>query len=560
MTMEQLADAARTGRELDLTGSEPLDAAVLVELLAADRPPRAVRLRGARIVGELDLGAMTIDCPLALEQCVFTGAVRLTETEAKSIGLRGSQVGYLRADNVRTTGFLDLAEIEVARGMNLNGAHIGRDLYLTRARLRHLEKTSLLAMGIEVGGNLAARDLTAEGELAFTDTAIGGHFDFSGASVRNPGGTALTADNLQVGTSLLAERFSAAGAVFLSGARVGGNLVLDDARLSNPDAFALSADQISVAHDISFRNGFSSDGPIRLIEARVGGRVVFDGSVTTRQYPAFVGDGIHVEGDLEFRRDFTADGEIRLVDGRIGHKLRFVGTSTVPAGGAAFELSSAQADILELLPAEPFRGQVDVVRTRVNELFDEPGRWPSEPGLAGFEYQILRNEGASVRQRLSWLRSDGFGYSPAGYDQLAAAYRRRGRVEAARRVQVAKQWRRRRVLNPLGKLWNWLLYLTVGYGYRTWLAGLWLVLLVSFGTSLFGGAYRSDMRAAAPSGPAFQPIAYSLDVLIPIVDLGQKKAWYPQGPAQVWSWVFTGAGWVLTTAVVAGLTNALKRD
>lgn len=560
MEIDELAEAARTGRELDLTDGEPLDAALLVELLSGDRPPRAVRLRGARITGELDLGAMTIGCPLALERCVFNGAVRLTETEAKSISLRGSRIHYLRADDLRTSGVLDLARIEVAYVLNLSGAHVGRDLHLSGARLGQVDKTALLAIGLEVGGHLRARELTAEGAVILTDATIGGHFDLTGASVRNPGDRALTADNLQVGTFMRGEGFSATGAVFLSGARIGAELVFDGAQLSNPDDFALSADRISVTHELLFRNGFSADGPIRLVEARIGGRVVFDGSVTTRHHPALVGDGIRVDGDLEFRKDFTTDGEIRLCDGRIGHKLRFVGKSSVPAGGATLDLSSLRADVLELLNHEPFHGKVDLVRTRVRELVDGPDCWSPELGLAGFEYKTLHTDAVNVRQRLSWLRRDGFGYSPAGYDQLAAAYRRLGHVEAARRVQVAKQWRRRRVLNPLGKLWNWLLYLIVGYGYRTWLAGLWLVLLVALGTSLFGGTYRADMRASAPAGPAFQPVAYSLDVLVPIVDLGQKKSWYPQGAAQVWSWVFTGAGWVLTTAVVAGLTNALKRD
>jgi hypothetical protein len=127
-------------------------------------------------------------------------------------------------------------------------------------------------------------------------------------------------------------------------------------------------------------------------------------------------------------------------------------------------------------------------------------------------------------------------------------------------VGIAKQWRRRRELNPLGKIWNWLLYLTVGYGYRTWLAALWLTALLAIGTAVFTNAYPTHLRSASPSGPEFQPVAYTLDVLLPIVDLGQEKAWYPQDSARVWAWVLTGAGWVLTTTVIAGLTNALKRD
>lgn len=68
------------------------------------------------------------------------------------------------------------------------------------------------------------------------------------------------------------------------------------------------------------------------------------------------------------------------------------------------------------------------------------------------------------------------------------------------------------------------------------------------------------MIATRQPAPAFHPPAYTLDVLLPILNLGQQDAWQPQGAALGWSWVLIGAGWVLTTAVVAGLTSILKRD
>jgi hypothetical protein len=49
-------------------------------------------------------------------------------------------------------------------------------------------------------------------------------------------------------------------------------------------------------------------------------------------------------------------------------------------------------------------------------------------------------------------------------------------------------------------------------------------------------------------------------VLLPIGDLGQEKAWIPQGWARNWAWFLIGAGWFLTTAAVAGLTGIFKRD
>jgi hypothetical protein len=201
-----------------------------------------------------------------------------------------------------------------------------------------------------------------------------------------------------------------------------------------------------------------------------------------------------------------------------------------------------------------------LTNAQVGSFYDAPAGGPVVVRLRGFVYEVLENDSVSVRARLAWLARHEGGYAPGIYDQLAAAYRRTGHVEAARRVAIAKQWRRRRELNPLGKVWNWLLYLTVGYGYRTWLAGLWLAGLLLVGAVVFAGAQSTQMRPAATSVPQFQPVVYTLDVLLPVVDFGQEKAWIPLDSARVWSWVLTGAGWLLTTTVIAGLTNAIKRD
>jgi hypothetical protein len=126
----------------------------------------------------------------------------------------------------------------------------------------------------------------------------------------------------------------------------------------------------------------------------------------------------------------------------------------------------------------------------------------------------------------------------------------------ARTVGVAKQRNRRHMLNPL----NWLQYLSVGYGYRTWLAGIWLAGLAVLGWWVFTRAYPHHMSPATPKPPAFHALVYTLDVLLPIVDLGQEKAWTPHGWALYWSWSLIAVGWVLTTAAVAGLTGIFKRD
>jgi hypothetical protein len=101
-----------------------------------------------------------------------------------------------------------------------------------------------------------------------------------------------------------------------------------------------------------------------------------------------------------------------------------------------------------------------------------------------------------------------------------------------------------------------------GYGYRTWLAGLWLLGWWAAGTLVFAAAYPHYLIPAAPNAPhhAFQPVIYALDVLLPVVDLNQQEFWIPQGLARWFAWASILAGWLLATAVAAAVTGAVKRD
>jgi hypothetical protein len=101
----------------------------------------------------------------------------------------------------------------------------------------------------------------------------------------------------------------------------------------------------------------------------------------------------------------------------------------------------------------------------------------------------------------------------------------------------------------------------VGHGYRAWLAGLWLVALWIIGIVLFELAYPEHFKPAQPVDevPPFNARLYSLDVILPVIDIRQEAAWIAEGPAQIGA-LLTIAGWVLATAAVAALTGLLKKD
>ena len=63
-----------------------------------------------------------------------------------------------------------------------------------------------------------------------------------------------------------------------------------------------------------------------------------------------------------------------------------------------------------------------------------------------------------------------------------------------------------------------------------------------------------------PSHPSFQPVAYALDLILPILDLGQEKAFIPVGVTQWIAWASALTGWLLATAVIAGITRRLVRS
>jgi hypothetical protein len=99
---------------------------------------------------------------------------------------------------------------------------------------------------------------------------------------------------------------------------------------------------------------------------------------------------------------------------------------------------------------------------------------------------------------------------------------------------------------------------TVGYGYQPWRAALWLIVLLAAGSVVFAAAPPPPLPHG--STPHFIPVIYTLDLLLPVVDLGQKHAFNPAGAEQWFSYVLIAAGWLLATTIAAGVARVLSRN
>jgi len=345
------------------------------------------------------------------------------------------------------------------------------------------------------------------------------------------------------------------GQVKLVRARLTGGFRMNGTKITNTDGWGVFGGGLSVEAGTFWRNADITGG-VRLTGARMGGGFFLYGA--TLRAPgkdAMDGGNMIVEDAMECSRGFTAIGAIRLRGARVSGTLSFdQGAIRAVNQQRALQLSHMQVDELILTWTEAV-GEVSLTYSRVGVLLDGPAHWPAELRLNGLVYESLR--GADEPVRLNWVNRDPRGFRPQPYEQLAAWYRSAGYDDMARRAQLAKLRARRAMLNWPGRLWNYLLDGTVGYGYRPWRAAVWFGLLLAIGTTVFSLDHPHAIKAPEEL-PRFNAFGYTLDLLLPISAFGQREAWEAVGWTQWLAYILIAAGWVLATALVAGVTRVLR--
>lgn len=422
-------------------------------------------------------------------------------------------VAALRLAGARITGRLQLSGGRVDAMLRLARCRLDEPLHLTEAETRRLRITDSVLPGVEaaglrVDGYLSLSGCTIDGPVRLPRASLSSGLRLNGTRIRHPGGWAMYAGAMSVGGGTFAREIEVVGGIRLTGARLGGGLFLERARLT-ADEFALHGDNMQV-EDIMECTGLVSRGEIRL-------------------------------------RGATVNGTLSLHD------------ADLTAGGSGRALTLARSDVQELIlsPRRRIEGTVSLTHARAGILIGLPELMPRRLHLNGFVFDSLRPYDVPVKARISTLNRHPDGFRSHPYEQLADWYRRTGRDDLARRTQLAKMRARRSTLRPPGRLFGYLLDWTVGYGYRSWQAAGWLVLLLTAGTTVFA-AERPRPIKPPDERPQFDAFIYSLDLLIPISTFGQQEAWDPVGWTRWAAYTLIAAGWILATALIAGVTRVLR--
>jgi hypothetical protein len=453
----------------------------------------------------------------------------------------------------------------IANGtVDLNGAHIGGQLSCRSARLiggNRIDGSmqfSLQAQGTKVEESFFLGAVTTEGTVDLTGATIGGQLDFEGATL--DGGkdaegdeqSALLAQRMRVKQSFFFCRLAAVrGAIDLTAAHV-GDLVDDD--VSWPEA----VDDLVL------------DG---LVYDRIAGPTTF----ASRK--AWLANGSHWGGEF-YPQPYT---QFARTLRQMGHAAEARKVLIGMADTSAKIVRNQNRDLRRF--ARAFRwfsaSESQLTWERTSERFSAADETPkSGPSLIAQQFKKLHQSLPDVSG------------APAPLSDLTLSYAR---------LDFRNQMRWVATKCRLAILWSYLktsfLSILVGHGYAPHRAILVLLGTVGLSALCFAYAYcegamvpNSDVvltsfswwwsmqfDASAPTAgwtatgtathyETFYALAYAFDVVVPLVDIGQKSAW--SATTVTWlGWatrILTMAlevwGWIITALGAAAITGLVQRN
>ncbi|WP_249124339.1 oxidoreductase [Saccharopolyspora erythraea] len=438
----------------------------------------------------------------------------------------------------RSGGTIRMVSATVGGDLRMSGAQI--DLGWLRSPRASVEEPlrAVHIDGTQVLGNLEATKVEFRGQFRMTDVRVGGSFQVNKAKLDGPRTDVLLASRVVVGSNLDARDADITGSMQLQGAQVGANLDLRSAYLTKP--------------------------------AWHRHRMAYKASLDLR--------AARIERDLvcaEGSRKFRAEGTVQLRRATIGRQLNFwgcvLGDGTSTTAINAFGVVTQE---LTLFPSEPPRGRVTLRQAQCELLADNAELWDATGGVdvEDFSYENFTTpfeiaDHDRVEERLAWLRATTGGkYQPGPYDQLANVFRGNGNEEHAVTVLIEKQLRRYQAIAKATRpafrwtvrLWSLLQRITVSYGYRPLRALAWLLLFGVVGTVWF--SFHELVPINQDDHPVWNPLLYTVDQLVPIINLGHDGMWQARGHSQWITVLLIAAGWILATTVAAGISRGLRRE
>jgi hypothetical protein len=495
---------------------------------------RGLKLSGAWITGILDLEGCRIPKDIGLKDCHFDSVPVLRAAIIDSLFLDGSRLPGLQADRLEARGSVSMKGSAFTGAVRMIGARLGGTLEADGVTLEWPGETALDVGGIEVRGNVLLRGARVKGSINLSSSRLGGGINAAGVHIERPGEIALNGDALAAEGDFVLSGANIAGETRLLSVRLGGDVNCTAVTLTQPAGFALRLNHAAITGAFVLREEAKVDGVLDLTAATIGA----------------------IDDD---RQSWPAPENLLLNRCQYG---AFIG------------------------------GPVDA-KSRLDWLGRQaPARWATD-------------------------------FWPQPYEHLSTVFSDMGHDEDAREVLVAKERLQRRArrgrtrsgpMRFLLTLGDGILKVTVSYGRQPLFALIWILLFWVVGIGVFFFAYKTGaMMPSSPvmlrslewtmcnlpdtqerympssgqswqgrarpgetqltcflnqpeasSYPEFNAGMYSLDVLLPVLSIGQKDYWRPNSMkpggtfALRYFFFHSIIGWAFGLLAVAGFSGLVK--
>ena len=566
-------------------------------------------VRGAIITGTLDLKGLQGLPQLALRRCRLEETPIFEQAELGRLELSWCALPGLRADQLsarhglvltrsRISGPARLVEAKIDGPLRLADAELGEPVKGATGTTEPRSPVALDAVAIRVDNLVGLDGLTAWGAVRLTGVRVGGTLSLRHASLHFGGGVAVAADRIDVKGNLRLDHSTVEGSVSLRNATIGGGLFCAGTRLYDPplagrhrpwreppdalhEAKILVADQAQIGGDVWLSGSrsddelpavFASRGCVSFLGATVNGSMVIDAASLAAADPKD-----------ESRRRIAFDAEGLRVESRLTWRCN------------------------------PPEGYVDFRYANVHRLDDRLSAWPGDKQrgksyLTGLVYEELLGGFSTqedLKNRIDWLKRQPR-YTSQPYEQLARFYRNSGHLRHASDVGVEREKERLRNMTGkdlktrfsrgLGRLYG----LVAGFGYRpqralTCLFVLFALTLVPLmwaeskehispskasedvhvvraqldrhvaETSAGQAARLAPLEDACDASyPCYSTLLYSLETVIPLINLRQAEYWsvqsddWPTRTLRGWLGISSILGWVLVTLVASTMLTARR--
>ena len=479
---------------------------------------KGVQLEGAWIVGELDLSFASAKGAVRLLRCAFAEPIVADQANFDRLVLNGSSLPSLNAQGATIKGHAFLRKLKSTGEVSLSGAEIGGQLSWEGAELNGGEGEALNAQNATIRGGTFLRKLKSTGEVSFSGAEIVGQLSWDVAELNGEKGKALNAQRMIVRGGFIWRKLKAVvGEVDLNAAHL-SDLVDDEQSwkaVSQLMLMGATYENLVGPHSLPFRKLWLKNGAI------------FNGQFHPQPYQQLA----------KFYRETGHRHEAREILIEKEREQRKAVRASIRKGRR-----KAESDV-------PFS-----VKTTLPWSWDAIRRW--------------------ISFYLSpWLR-------------------------------IGWNW-----------FWDILIRYIAGYGYKPWLSLAWLAGMIGI---VWIGAFVTwdagdfapnsaivltspewkavadlpevytaisedakqmiveDMTPAhpwsAPDAPgkdyeSFYSLAYALDVVVPVLDLGQTDAWAPSPARGDWGYrmfylqkMFIVLGWVVTAIAAAAISGMIRRD